>query len=177
MKRLLSVLAVCTAVAVGPAYAQIGKASDGPIDISADRLEVIDQNREALWIGNVEAKQGQNTLRSDRMTVKFTKTQASAQSDTPGEGWGEINTLYATGRVFFITPQEVARGEAGEYQAKDDRIILTGNVVVTRGQNVLKGDKLIVDVATGKSVLESNEKGRKADERVRGVFYPKSGDN
>ncbi len=174
----LVVAGLLGAAVVAPAQAQIGR-SEGPIDISAERLEVVDKDRIALWTGNVEAKQGVNTLRSDRMRVFFTKTNTA--TGNVGESWGEIRTLKAEGNVFFITPEEVARGEFGTYQAAEDVIILTGNVVVTRGQNVLKGDKLIVEVATGKSVLESADRQgdaatSKKPERVRGVFYPKSDD-
>jgi lipopolysaccharide export system protein LptA len=45
---------------------------------------------------------------------------------------------------------------------KTNKITLTGNVVVSQGQNVLQGDKLTVDRNTGASTMEGG--------RVRGIF-------
>jgi lipopolysaccharide export system protein LptA len=47
-------------------------------------------------------------------------------------------------------------------------VTLTGNVMVTQGNNILKGDKLVVDLTTQKSRVESSNSGG----RVQGVFGP-----
>lgn len=153
------------------AAAQIGR-TKGPIDITADKLEVVDAQKVALWSGAVEARQDGNTMRSDRMTVQFSGAKGPSSGSAMGKDWGEIRSLVAEGRVFFITPAEVARGERAVYDVTLDQIRMTGGVVVTRGQNVLKGDTLLIDVKSGRSTFDSSAKGRSAPTRVRGVFYP-----
>ena len=154
-----------------PAHAQIGR-TKGPIDIAADRLEVVDAQKMAIWSGAVEARQDGNTLRADTMTVHFAGSGNSAASGAMGRNWGDIRQMVANGRVFFITPAEVARGNHAVYDMASDRITMTGDIVVTRGQNVLKGDTLFIDVKSGRSTLDSSTKGKSAPKRVRGVFYP-----
>ncbi len=172
IERLSVVVCLVLLGLAAPAQAQIGR-SRGPIDISADKLDVQDAQKTALWTGSVEARQDSNTLRADRMTVYFAgpKTGANGQM---GKDWGEIQRMIAEGRVFFITPQEVARGERAVYDITTDRITMTGGVVVTRGQNVLKGSTLLIDVKSGHSTFDGEGKGKSAPSRVRGVFYPNS---
>ena len=47
-------------------------------------------------------------------------------------------------------------------------LILTGNVVLTKGGNELRGEQLVVNLRTGESRIEA------ASQRVRGVFQPNS---
>jgi hypothetical protein len=48
---------------------------------------------------------------------------------------------------------------------------MTGNVVVVQGDNVVKGDKMVMQMQTGHTDVISNTTGRNKPERVRGVFY------
>ncbi len=171
MKTLKTTLAIAVlALFATGALAQIGR-TKGPIDIAADRLEVVDAQKTAIWSGAVEARQDGNTMRADVMTVNFSGNGTSAASGAMGRNWGDIKSLVANGRVFFISPGEVARGNSAVYDMGSDRITITGDVVVTRGQNVLKGDTLLIDVKSGRSTLDSTTKGKSAPKRVRGVFY------
>jgi len=49
--------------------------------------------------------------------------------------------------------------------------ILTGNVVVTQGDSVVRGEKLIVDMTTGVSRVEAGKSGKG---RVDALFKPNS---
>ena len=84
------------------------------------------------------------------------------------ESAGAISRIDATGGVRFATPGETAEGDAGVYDVDARRITLTGSVVLTRGDNVIRGEKLTLDLATGRSRIESSQ-------RVRGLFQPESG--
>ena len=48
-------------------------------------------------------------------------------------------------------------------------VTLTGNVVMTQGKNVLRGDSLVVDLTSGVSRVESGKNGQG---RVQGLFLP-----
>ena len=50
---------------------------------------------------------------------------------------------------------------------KANNITLTGKVVVTQGTNVLRGDRMVVDLTTGVARVESNP-----TQRVEGLFNP-----
>ncbi|HYF23426.1 MAG TPA: LptA/OstA family protein [Caulobacteraceae bacterium] len=172
MKRWAAGTALALALCVGGAQAQIS-ASGGPIDITADSLEVVEAQRVQRWRGKVEALQGQNRLRADAIDV-FHGTGAGGARPTnaaPGTGWGEIDRLEAVGGVYFVTPQQVARGDKAVYTTATDTIVITGNVVIAQGENVLRGDRLTIEVASGRSTMDAGPGGGPG-ERVRGVFYP-----
>lgn len=161
-----------------PAFAQIGKAG-GPVDIESDQLQVVDAERKAIFSGNVDAQQGDARLKSKTLTVFFAqKPAATSASQSAGEAlgasFGEIERLVAEGDVLYLTPTERARGDYGVYEMKTDTITLTGGVVVTRGDNVIKGDKMTIEVSSGKTTIVSNgptaAAGGKKPPRVRGVF-------
>ena len=52
---------------------------------------------------------------------------------------------------------------------KTNTVTLTGNVVMTQGKNVLRGDRLVVNLTSGVSRVESGKNGHG---RVQGLFLP-----
>lgn len=149
----------------GSAQAQIS-AQGGAIDVSADRLEVRERDRVNVWSGRVEALQGQNRLRANTLSVYFSKAAGDeAAAVAPGTNWGDIDRLEAVGEVYFVTPEQVVRGDKAVYSVEADTIVVTGNVVLAQGENVLKGDRLTIQVASGRATMD-------AGGRVRGVFFP-----
>jgi lipopolysaccharide export system protein LptA len=170
-----AIFAAAMALQAAPASAQIGK-SGGPVDIESDQLQVIDAERKAVFSGNVDAQQGDARLKSRVLTVYFANAAEKPGAQTTGEAlgasFGEIERLIADGDVLYLTASERARGDYGVYEMKTDTITLTGNVIVTRGDNVIKGDKMTIEVASGKTTITSSAQaaGGKKPPRVRGVF-------
>ena len=64
---------------------------------------------------------------------------------------------------------QTATGDLGLFDMETNTVTLTGNVVMTQGQNVLRGDKLVVDLTNGVSRVESGKNGQG---RVQGLFLP-----
>jgi lipopolysaccharide export system protein LptA len=155
-----------------PAFAQ-GRsafgAGNGPIDISADQLEVIDAENRAVWRGNVEAVQGRARLRAPVLTVYFGRNGQSGEGSGPGT-WGQIQRMEADGPVYYVTAEQNARGDHATYDAASNTIVMTGNVVLVQDKNVVQGDRLTIDTRTNHSTLENTAQGGR--KRVRGVFYP-----
>lgn len=151
---------------------QNAPSGDEPIEINADRLEVQQDRQVAIFRGNVEATQGAIRLRADELKVYYRAAdRAQKQQDPPAPG-GSISRIDAIGNVFVSSPEEVAQGAAGTYDVLRKEIVLTGEVVLTRGANVIRGDRLVLNLLTGHSRVEANAAGG----RVRGLFQPpKSG--
>lgn len=175
MNRLTAGLLCAASLALGaPATAQVGQGS-GPIDLSADSLELVDAQRLAIWRGAVDAVQGQNRLRSDVLNIYFTgkpTSGAATSGASPGRNWGKVDHMVADGHVFFVSPQQNARGDHAVYELGPDTITLTGDVIVEQGQSVIHGQKLVIDIHTGHATMVSTGETRSASGRVRGVFYP-----
>ena len=141
----------------------------GPIQIEADQLDFIDSEARAVYVGNVDAVQGDARIRAEQLTIYFEQRSEDGSSATAlGGNMGDVQRLVAEGEVFYLTPTERARGDRGVYDYSTDTITLTGNVTVTRGENVIAGDTLVVDVANGISRVSSESRAR--GERVRTVI-------
>ena len=147
--------------ATAAAQPQLG--GDGLLVVTGERFEYVPAERVAYITGAPIATQGDVRLAAERFEVYFTAEETSA-----GDAAGDIEKLYAIGEVRYATPDEIATGDYGVYDASSRLITLTGDVVVTRGGNVLRGGKLVINVDDGRSVMQG-EGGR-----VRGVFITNS---
>ena len=175
MNRLTAGL-LCAAALVlgGPATAQLAQGS-GPIDLSANELELVDAQHLAIWRGDVDALQGQNRLRADVLNIYFNgkpTSGATSSNVSPGRNWGKVDHMVAEGHVYFVSPQQNARGDHAVYELGPDTITLTGDVIVVQGQSVMHGQRLVIDVRTGHATMASSGDTRSPSGRVRGVFYP-----
>jgi lipopolysaccharide export system protein LptA len=154
--------------------------SDQPIEITADSLEVLQEERIATFAGNVDAVQGDLVLSADQLRVLYDGQEEDA-AEAAGAGLaagtsGTIRRIEAEGRVFMTSPEETAEGDVGVYDVPARLVTLEGSVVLTRGENVIRGDRLELDLATGKSRmlaagadLDTGD----GDGRVRALFTPK----
>ena len=130
-----------------------------PIEITADSLEVKQNEQLAVFRGHVDAVQGKMRLTANEVWVRY-------RPESGGESQGTISRINATGGVRFATPNETASGDAGVYDVDAQVITLTGSVVLSQGGNVIRGENLVLNLATGQSKIESTQ-------RVRGLFQPK----
>jgi lipopolysaccharide export system protein LptA len=162
-------LAALALLAASGARAQIETKSNAPIDITAAENEVENSKCLAIWRGAVEVLPGDSRLRADTLTAY----EAPKGVDASGQqSCGAVQKIIAEGHVYYVTPDQHARGDHAVYTAADDQIVLTGDVIVVRGQDVARGDRLIIKVATKQFTLQSDTTGAGAPKRVRGVFYP-----
>lgn len=152
---------------------------DQPVHIEAATLEVRDKQKEATFSGDVRVKQGDTGLRCKSLVVFYeqggesSERSKSLQAATPGPGGEQrIKRLEARGGVVVTQKDQTATGDLGIFDMKTNTVTLTGNpVVMTQGQNVLRGEKLVVDLTSGVSRVESNKGGQG---RVQGLFQPGS---
>ena len=92
MKRWAAVAGLVMLAGAGAvAHAQIAPGG-GPIDIAADSLTVDEGTRTQTWAGHVEALQGTNRLRADKIVVYHGKAPANAGGDRGGVGLGHLGT-------------------------------------------------------------------------------------
>jgi len=161
------------------AHAQIAPTSNGPIDITADNGTLVNSTCEATWSGAAEALQGDSRLRANVIKA-FLKKKPPAAAAAPQSGaaganpsdCGATERIEADGNVFYVTPDQVAHGDHAVYSADAGQIVMTGNVIVVQGKNVVRGDKMTIHVATRLVTIDSTAQGRGTPNRVRGVFYP-----
>ena len=89
----------------------------------------------------------------------------------------EIYLIEVFGNVFLSSPTEMAQGENGVYNLDTDRVELTGSVQLTRGENVIRGDRLDMDLKTGESRVSCQVNGtNQSCGRVKALFVPSNDD-
>lgn len=135
--RKSSTLAAVALVAGGYGYAHAQQASgkhdsNAPIDWNADRMEVHDRDHRAILVGNVKAVQQDMTLTADRATANYTGSVANSGGSGSGGGNPQVHRLDATGNVVVTRPNEIARGEYGIYDLDKRLVTLIGHVTLDR---------------------------------------------
>ena len=141
---------------------------DQPVHIEAASLEVRDKQKQATFSGDVRVKQGDTGLRCKSLVVFYeqsgepTNASKTLQAANPGPGGEQrIKRLEARGGVVVTQKDQTATGELGIFDMKTNTVTLTGNpVVMTQGQNVLRGGKLVVDLTSGVSRVEAGKSGQ-----------------
>lgn len=147
--------------------------ADQSIEVESDSLEIVKDEETAVFRGNVTATQGSLGLRADILTVKY---QPSEQSTDTGSPFSRID---ATGNVVLTSQDETATGDWAVYEVDGKTITLGGTVVLTRGGNIIKGQRLIIDLVTGRSIMDGGDIAVGAGagrQRVRAVFMPEKKD-
>jgi lipopolysaccharide export system protein LptA len=149
---------------------------DDPVEIVSDSLVVEQEKQLATFTGNVDAVQGEMRLRADKLLVYYQEDNEQAGADQPAGGDQAIQRIEAMGNVFVTRPGETAKGDNGTYQPATGDVTLDGNVVLTRGQNVIRGARLLSNRRTGQSTVYAAAPGSigKPEQRVRALFKPES---
>lgn len=99
-----------------------------------------------------------------------TAPAAAKASTTENNVQQRIKRLEALGGVIVVSKDQKATGDRADFDIKSNTVTLIGNVVVTQGPNVMKGDKLIVDLTTSRARMEAGTK--TSPGRVQGLFVP-----
>ncbi len=115
-----------------------------------------------IAIGQAKVKRATDTLQADRI--------AAVMKDN-AQGQRVLETLEANNNVVITTPTEKVTGSYAIYRASTNMAEIKGNVKISRGPNILEGERAEVDMTTKTSrIFGAPQDGG----RVKGVFYPGS---
>ena len=147
--RLVLLSAPLAAIVAGPLAAQSalkGHNADAPLNVDAKSIDVLDANGKAIFSGDVRITQGDMKLNADTVTVFYSRSKKG--------GSPTIERLDAQNNVKLITPSETATGRYGIYDVGQKTITLVGGVTLTHGESVLRGQRLAIDLESGRSKLD-----------------------
>jgi lipopolysaccharide export system protein LptA len=157
---------------------------DKPLKISSASLEVRDKEKVATFSGDVHLLQGDTTLRSKTLMVFYddeadkADAKTDAQKPKPAAGADaapmsqQIRRVEAKGGVLVTQKDQTATGESGIFDMQANTVTLLGNVVISQGQNVVRGDRLTVDLTSGVSRVECGK--TQGQCRVQALIQPSS---
>jgi len=131
-----------------------------PVRIEAASLELREKDKFATFSGNVKVVQGDTTMRCKSLVVFYEQQgkpgDMKAASPGPG-GQQQISRLEARGGVHVVQKEQTATGDTGLFDMRNNTVTLVGNVVVSQGRSVLRGNRLVVDLTTGVSRVEGGK--------------------
>jgi lipopolysaccharide export system protein LptA len=160
------------AIAMGGA---VGQASDlftgfqtnskDPVQIDAASLEISEEGEQRISIfeGNVIVRRGETVLRAKTIRV-FSDLSDNRPKDQA------FSRIEATGDIEVKSGEQTVTAADIVVDMGKQTITLTGSVVLSQGSNVITGDRLVIDLASGRARVEQN-----AGKPIRGVFTPGAG--
>ncbi len=171
-RLLITLLSAAISLAPLPAFAQAASSqmeglklsNDQPIQIESDQLEIKEQEKIAVFQGNVSVIQGTTSLKSGHMVVHY---KSGGKSMTAGNT--DIERIELSGGVLLNSGTQQATGDTGSFEMASQVFVLEGKqVVLSDQQNVFVGCKLTVHANTGEAHLQA------CGGRVRIQLDPKS---
>jgi lipopolysaccharide export system protein LptA len=153
----------------------LGRDSRKPVDIYSQELDVDDAQKTAHFREKVVATQGDTTLSTPYLFVKYEgKAAPGLASSTPqsNEPGSRVTYLWARNGV-DITSDNDRRitSDLADFDVKADTALFVGNVNVTQDKNMLQGGRLFIDRKAAKSRLESPAEGGGPPGRIAALFY------
>jgi len=144
---------------------------DKPVNLEADRVDLDDAKKEAVFVGNVTLTQGTLTIKADKIIVK---------QDASGFQYGIAYGTPAHFRQKREGSDEYIEGfsERLEYDGKADKVQMFTNARIQHGGDEVRGDYISYNAVTeffqviggGKSAAT----GGNPQGRVRAVIQPKT---
>ena len=173
-RHMLSVfvfLGVCfgapaaSAQSFGDAFGGVGD-NDEPVNVEADRLEILDKQKTAILTGNVRVIQGTTVVTGKEIRVFYLR------KGERGKTKSGIDRIEVNGRVAIKTDENKATADKATINMMQNDATLTGNVVLTQGDNIAKACSLWVDLETRHTKLNDG-----CGERVKIVTVPENGED
>lgn len=119
------------------AFGDTAQNSNLPVEVTADSLDVNQDDGTAIFTGNVLIGQGEMRLSAPRVLVVY-------KSDQSG-----IEMLQASGGVTLVSGEDAAEAERADYTIESGLIEMQGGVLLLQGTNALTGDTMFVDTKAG----------------------------
>ena len=161
MRKRLVCLAVMATLMLGPgaALAQGGQIAFGstqgsrnlPVEVTADNLNVNQNDGTAVFTGNVVIGQGDMRLSAPRVLVIYLEDQSG------------IEELRASGGVVLVSGEDAAEAREADYNLQNGLIMLRGDVLLLQGENAISSEAMTVNTNSGTARMSG---------RVRTLLQP-----
>jgi LPS export ABC transporter protein LptC len=141
-----------------------------PIDLTSELLNVVDKNHTATFSGAVHAVQGEFTIKTPELVATYSGQAALAGAPKTASGapvpptaGAQLQKIRANGKVEVTSSNDQsAIGDWAEFDVKGNKVVIGASfgkhVELKHGKTVLSGEKVIIDMITGLTVVENTVK-------------------
>jgi len=141
---------LCATCVLYIACATVVTGAEAPINIAANQMTSTEKSNSVVFTGDVDAKQGDVRIRSDKMTVYYTPKNEKGQkkfADTSQQ----VEKLVCAGNVEITRGEWLGTSKKMIYLSQERQVILMQNAKAWQGQNMVSGDKIIYYLDEGRS--------------------------
>jgi len=154
---LLVIGTACMPLFVGATESvQIKHDVNQPVQITSNQLDADDKAGVFVFIGDVQAQQGDFFIYAQKMTVHYIQGEQQ-----------QLDTVIAERDVRIVQLDRVATGDKAVFYNQEGRVVLTGQPRVVQGDNAVEGERIVVYLNDNRSVVEGS-----TQQRVKAVFVP-----
>ena len=131
---------------------------DSPLKISAENMHLDRLLNKGGLSGKINIVQGPMSLKAEK--VEFNLNEKGVLP--------VLKDLKVLGGVRIENGNNIsATGNNAYYSVLQQTVVIEGNVSIDNGFSIIKGDKLILDLVTGKAEIVDD---RNVDSRIKGIF-------
>lgn len=140
-----------------------------PIEITSNRLDAYSDKRLVVFSGNAKARQGDYTIQSDRIMLYYRGELQQPDTLSRGgvPGSEGIDRIEAKGNVTITQGERMVKGDSAVFFQNSRTIVVSGNAVMHEGRNVIHGNKIVVFLDENRGVVEGGR-----NEKVKATIYP-----
>ncbi|WP_456388345.1 lipopolysaccharide transport periplasmic protein LptA [Desulfolithobacter sp.] len=167
LKPLLAIVITSFILAAAPFLSAATTTAPEPIHVEADRMVSQEKDSSVVFMGNVEARQGDLVIRADEMTVFYTPGK-----DREAPGSSQVHRLVCRGNVEITRDDWLGTGRRMDYLADERKVVLIGDAKAWQGRNMVAGKTITYYLDEGRSIVEQDK--TKTGGRVRAVIHPEA---
>ena len=154
IRSILSMAALALSVTAASAQAQGTQVafgaqpqdSDLPVEVTADQLNVDQEDGTAIFTGSVLIAQGEMRLAAPWVKVHYLEDQSG------------IERLEAKQGVTLVSGEDAAESARADYNVQTGIITLQGDVLLVQGTSAITGDRMFVDTIAGTARMNGRVK-------------------
>jgi lipopolysaccharide transport protein LptA len=112
-----------------------------PVQVSADRLEVLNREQRAIYTGHAKALRDTTTLTCDVITVEYGANR-------------EVSRILARGHVEAVDGDRWARGDEADYDNLTGTLVVRGKPEARQGKREVQGELVTFVTGTDRVVVD-----------------------
>ena len=153
------------------AFSQEGKAksqlsSENPIIIHSNTLELDQEKKLVVFEGKVRAKTEGMVIDCQKMLVYYIGSPIKKETNVESS---RIDKIIALGNVIINRfDGGMARAGKAVFYQHEEKVVLTENPYIQQGPDYVEGQRIIIFLNEGRSIVEGNE-----TKRVKATIFPK----